>query len=100
MRHFEFICVTGSGKGSLPKADATVTAKEYSFEVEDLKAGTHTLKFDNAGEQLHHLIAAPMMDGATMEQVQQFFESEEESDSPPPLDFEAGLANLKAIAES
>ena len=81
--------VTGSGKGSLPKADATVTAKEYSFEVEDLKAGSHTLKFDNAGEQLHHIIAAPMVDGATLEQVQAFFESEEAR--PPPLDFEAGL---------
>ena len=76
--------VTGSGKGSLPKADATVTAKEYSFEVDGLKAGSHTLKFDNAGEQLHHLIAAPMMDGATIEQVQAFFESEEEPRASRP----------------
>ena len=80
--------VTGSGKGSLPKADATVTAKEYSFDVKGLKAGSHTLKFENGGEQLHHLIAAPMVEGATIDQVKEFFNTEE---GQPPLDFEAGI---------
>ena len=50
--------------------------------MKGLKAGSHTLKFENAGEQLHHLIAAPMVEGATFDQVKEFFSSEGEPDRP------------------
>ena len=84
--------VTGSGKGSLPKADATITAKEYSFDTKGLKAGANTVKFENDGEQLHHVIAAPMADGATIDDVKEFVASEEEPQGEPPLDFEASVS--------
>jgi len=84
--------VTGSSKGSLPKADATITAKEYSFDTKGLKAGVNTVKFENDGEQLHHVIAAPMADGATIDDVKEFVASEEEPQGEPPLDFEAAVS--------
>lgn len=84
--------VTGSGKGSLPKADATITAKEYSFDTKGLKAGVNTVKFENDGEQLHHVIAAPLADGATVEDVKEFVASEEPPQGEPPLDFENAVS--------
>ena len=84
--------VTGSGKGSLPKADATITAKEYSFDTKGLKAGVNTVKFENDGQQLHHVIAAPLADGATIEDVKKFVASEEPPQGEPPLDFESSVS--------
>ena len=81
--------VTGDGKGSLPSAGATIKAKEYSFDVKGLKAGSNTVKFENDGQQLHHLIAAPLADGATIEDVKKFVQTEGEPQGEPPLNFEA-----------
>lgn len=81
--------VTGeAGDAELPEADATVTAEEYSFETEGLEPGVNRVLFDNAGEELHHLIAFPYAEGATFEQVKGAFASDEAPQGPPPVDFE------------
>ena len=81
--------VTGeAGDAELPEADATVTAEEYSFETEGLEPGVNRILFDNAGEELHHLIAFPYAEGAPFEQVKGAFASDEAPQGPPPVDFE------------
>ena len=81
--------VTGeAGDAELPEADATVTAEEYSFETEGLEPGVNRILFDNAGKELHHLIAFPYEEGATFEQVKEAFASDEAPQGPPPVDFE------------
>ncbi len=86
------LTVTGrAGGGRLPKADAKVTARDYSFTASGLKAGTSDIEFDNAGKELHHLIAFPYRKGTTLADVKKAFMQEEgESSGPPPVDFEGG----------
>jgi uncharacterized cupredoxin-like copper-binding protein len=85
--------VTGqAAEADLPDADATVTAREYTFEASGLKAGKNTILFENTGKQLHHLIANPVKQDATPEQIIKFFESEEKSANPFRGGEEAGVA--------
>ncbi len=75
--------VTGEGGGEPPSADATIEAKEYEFKATGLKAGTNTVSFDNVGEQPHHVAAVAMAEGATIDDVKKFFETEK---GKPPID--------------
>jgi hypothetical protein len=84
--------VTGEATGELPATDATITAKDYAFEATGVKAGKNRLTFENAGDELHHLIAVPIRKGATFAEVKKLFSSNEEPKGPPPVDFENGLA--------
>src|SRR5437763_9160814 len=68
------------GKGDLPKADASVKAKEYGFDISGLKAGANTVSFENTGQQFHHALFIPMAAGATLDDVKQFLAS----NGPPP----------------
>jgi hypothetical protein len=70
-------------EGELPETDATVEAAEYSFEAAGLTAGTQRVLFDNAGEEPHHLIAAPLRPGKTVKDVKAFMKSEK---GEPPID--------------
>ncbi len=84
--------VTVSGSAStaaLPETTATVTASEYTFETDGLAAGEQTVEFTNAGEQFHHLIAAPIAEGSTFDEALAFLSSEEPPEGPPPVDFES-----------
>ena len=75
--------VTGEGGGDAPSADATIEAKEYEFSAEGLKAGANTVAFENAGEQPHHIAAVGMAEGATIDDVKKFFQTEK---GKPPVD--------------
>jgi plastocyanin len=84
------VTVSGSASSAeLPESTGTITASEYQFATEGLTTGEQTIEFTNDGEQFHHLIAAPMTEGATLEDVNAFFASEEPPEGPPPVDFEA-----------
>ena len=81
--------VTGEeSDAELPAANTTVTAGEYTFQTEGLKAGKETILFENAGAQPHHLLAFPILKGRTIEDVKAFATSN--SGKNPPIDFEAG----------
>jgi len=85
--------VTGEpGDAELPETEASITAEDFSFETEGIKAGKNTLTFENDGEQLHHVIAMPFAKGATLADVKKAFASEEEPQGPPPVDFEKGVS--------
>jgi len=74
--------------GELPSAPAKVTASEYTFETSGLKAGQNTIEFDNAGRELHHVLAFPFAKGASFAEVRKALTSEEEPKGPPPVQFE------------
>jgi hypothetical protein len=85
------IDVTAGSGGSLPEADATITATEYKFTTKGLKAGATKVRFENEGKEYHHVIAGPMVPGKTIDDVRAFFETEGEPVGPPPINFEAGV---------
>ena len=82
------------GKGDLPEADQSITATEYSFDIDGLTAGTHKLKFTNDGKQLHHAVMFPVAEGATLDQAKAFFATDDEPEGPPPVDFESGTNTI------
>jgi plastocyanin len=80
--------VTGNAaEAALPKADLTISAKEYEFVVPPIKAGTSKVKFENTGKELHMVIALPIAEGKTFADVKAAF-SDQNSNEPPPVDFE------------
>jgi plastocyanin len=83
--------VTGEASGELPETDASITAKDFTFETAGIKPGVNRLLFENTGKELHHVIAMPLNKGATIEDAEKAFASEEEPQGPPPVDFENGV---------
>lgn len=84
--------VTGeAGAVELPKAAGKVTAEDYTFRTTGLKAGKNDIEFDNAGRELHHLIAFQYRKGVDLADVKKAFSREGESSGPPPVDFESAV---------
>ncbi len=82
--------VTGEARDELPSAPVTISAKEYGFVAEGLKAGTAKVTFDNVGKEPHHVIAVPYAKGATLAEVRKAFSQDEgeEPSGPPPVNFD------------
>jgi hypothetical protein len=74
---------TGDAGGELPSTDATIEAKDYSFESTGLTAGTNTVTFDNTGQQPHVAEALGIKGDATIDDVKKFIETEK---GEPPID--------------
>ena len=66
-------------------ADATVSAFEYGFESDGLASGSTEVAFENTGVQPHHIVYAPLNEGATAEDVESFFKTEK---GKPPFNDE------------
>lgn len=83
--------VSGEAADASVPADApgTITASEYAFETQGLSSDSSEVTFENAGEQPHHVVAAPLAEGATIEDVEAF--AQEES-GPPPVDLERTIS--------
>lgn len=77
------------GEGELPEAEARVEMKEYSFTATDLAAGGQQVLVENTGSQPHFIVGAPIAEGATIEDVKTFFESEK---GKPPVDFQQSFS--------
>ena len=71
-----------------PDTQGAITLKEYAFELDDVEAGDNVVELKNEGNEYHHVVAAPLSQGATVEEALAFFQSEEEPTGPPPIDFE------------
>ena len=89
--------VTGEASdGELPKTDATITAKDFSFTTSGLEPGLNEVTFDNTGKEIHHVVIAPFAKGATFAQVKKAFTSQGQPTGPPPVDF-TKITNLAAL---
>jgi hypothetical protein len=75
--------VTGSGGGDLPSTDATIDAKEYSFNSSGLKAGKSQVTFENKGKEPHFVVGLPIKSGKTIEDVKKFVKTEK---GQPPVE--------------
>lgn len=84
-----------AGTAAVPAAEVTITAKEYSFGVPTLSAGSPTVKFENTGKEIHLLVAAPIAAGKTINDVRAAFNNQN-STAPPPIDFEKAV-QLEAV---
>jgi hypothetical protein len=96
----KFTVADGDG-ADLPETDGTVTAVDYSFSGDGLTAGSNEVTLQNDGEQWHHFLAAKLKDDATIEQAQEFLQSEGQGGGPPPFegDVEAGNAVESTVME-
>ena len=80
--------VSGDESDEELEADTTVTASEYQFEAEGLKAGENEIDFRNVGAQPHHLLISKLIGDATAEDVKKAIKS----GSKPPIEQKGGLA--------
>jgi len=77
------------GKGDLPKADGTIKAHEYAFDLSGLKAGTNAVSFENTGKEFHHAFIAPLTAGTTFDQAKAALSlPEDQQTGPPPIQFD------------
>ena len=75
----------GGGGAEPPDAPATITASEYKFESAGLRAGSNRVRFENAGQEPHHIIMAPLKRGKTLDDVRAFARTEK---GEPPVEEE------------
>jgi hypothetical protein len=80
--------VEGDEGESLPETEARVEASEYTFTAESLTSTGGPVLFENAGEEPHHLIAAPLKPGKTKADVENFLKNEK---GAPPIDESKGI---------
>lgn len=81
---------TGAGGGSLPTAEATVTAQEFAFlNVPQLGAGEHVIEMRNAGKQEHELNLAELAAGKTVADIVEFMK--QPPAGPPPMTLRGGV---------
>lgn len=81
--------VSGDGSDEELEADATVTASEYQFEADGLKAGENEIDFSNAGAQPHHLLISKLVGDATAEDLERAIKSNR---GKPPIEEKGGVA--------
>lgn len=71
----EIEVVASEGELELPEADGTITARDYSFDV-DLEAGDRTVNFVNEGpDQIHVATIEMYPEGVTEEGAREAFEA-------------------------
>ena len=80
---FATFTVEGDEGDGLPETDKSVEAVEYSFTAEGLTTGSQSVAFENAGEEPHHLVGAPLLPGKTEADLEKFVQTEK---GAPPID--------------
>jgi len=95
--------VTGDPSGAqLPATTAQITTRELApdnctFETSGLKAGTNQVTVANGGAELHHALMFKLSKGATIDQAQKFFTTENYK-GPPPVDV-ASASGTSAVLD-
>jgi plastocyanin len=77
---------------ALPETEAKIAARDYSFETAGIAPGANRVRFENIGKQPHHVVAMPLVEGATIDDAKKFLTSKGKPQGPPPVDFENGLS--------
>jgi hypothetical protein len=81
--------VTGGGSDvEPPDAPATATASELQVPDLGLKSGQNRVRFENAGQEAHHLIMAPIKRGKTIDDVRESIRTDK---GPPPIEEEKSV---------
>lgn len=78
--------LAGGTKGTLPSADTTVSAHDYTWDgLETLKAGDQTVKFVNTGKENHEAAMFELAPGKTIDDLKKFFTATGPPTGPPPF---------------
>ncbi len=80
----------GRGGAEPPEAPAKITASEYKFQTSGLKPGKNRVRFENAGQEAHHVILAPIKKGKTIDDARKFLTAEK---GEPPIDEEKSVSS-------
>jgi hypothetical protein len=92
---YKQITVTGSGGTEVPAATATITAHDYTFVLNGLKAGEQTIGFRNDGpKQWHFADINVMPKGVTVAQAETNIPKMLASNGPPP----AGMQPVSVVS--
>ena len=83
--------VEGGSSGQLPETSAEIVARDYTFDAKGLKPGKNKVLFKNEGQELHHVVGAPIRPGKTLDDVRKFAREQEPS-GPPPIEEEASFS--------
>jgi plastocyanin len=87
--------------GELPAGDASMTAKDFTFEgLDTLTAGPHTVSFTNEGPQPHEATIVKLADGVTVDDLKDAFNATEPPTGPPPFTSAGGIAAIAANANA
>ena len=94
------LTVTGTASGgTVPAGDATVAAKDFSFDVAPVSTGEHTFTFTNNGPQPHEAGIIKLTGGTTVDQLRGMFTaspapSGQEPQGPPPFEDFGGIGAI------
>ncbi len=95
------LTVTGTASSeSVPVGDATVVAKDFSFDVPGaITSGEHTFTFTNEGPQPHEAGIVKLTGGMTVDQIKALFTaspapSGEAPQGPPPWEDDGGIGAI------
>jgi hypothetical protein len=85
--------VSGAGGGEAAAPAARISAADYSFTGEGVKAGAPVL-LENTGKQWHHFLASKLKPGATIAEARKFLTTEK---GRPPFAGEEGALNSTVL---
>jgi hypothetical protein len=80
------VTVTDGEGAELPETEGKVSAVDYSFSGEGLKAGANRILLSNDGGQWHHFLASKLKDDATIEQAKTYLQSQGRGGGPVPFE--------------
>ena len=87
--------VTGTATTTeLPKGDAALTLKDYSFDLTSLSTGKHTVTVKNDGPQPHEATIVKLNDGVTVDTIKGMATASPAPSGPPPWTDVGGLTGI------
>lgn len=88
-----------------PRADVTVRLMDFTFALDSVSAGRHTIRVENAGAEPHDLVMMKLAPGKTVEELMAAMNPErarragQAAEPPPPLEsLMTGAGGIAAIA--
>ncbi len=87
--------VTGTATTTpLPAGDASLTLKDFSFDLDSLTAGKHTVTVKNDGPQPHEATIVKLNDGVTVDTVRSMVSASPAPSGPPPWTDVGGVTGV------
>lgn len=87
--------VTGTATTTpLPAGDASLTLKDFSFDLDSLTAGKHTVTVKNDGPQPHEATIVRLNDGVTVDTIRSMVTASPAPSGPPPWTDVGGVTGV------
>ena len=67
-----FIATSGGSAADLPSATSRIRARDFSFEPRALRPGTHRVRFENRGREMHEVVLLPLVPGRTVDDAKAY----------------------------